>query len=257
MRTVSIANLKGGVGKSITTRDLAYNLSIRGYKVLILDNDKQGDSSRQFNRRQEDSSGTDAIMTEKNQDMGNLIQNTDIENIDIITTNMKLINANKEVMMDCRRPQHDRIKKALEKVQDKYDFCIIDNAPDINISVINALVASEDVIIPVEVDDNTTEGLDIIVDNVFEVKNNINPYLEIAGVLITKFDKRNSAHTDGVADLQEKSWPLFDTKIRVSKKVAQSQQERTPITLYSRRCAAAVDYMAFTEEYLKRIGMQK
>lgn len=254
MRTIAIANLKGGVAKSITTRDFAYNLSVMGYRVLILDNDKQGDSSRQFNRRSEEASGMDAVMLEKEPDMDSLIQKTSFEGIDILTTNMKLINANKEVLLDCTRPQHNRIQKALKQVQGRYDYCLVDNAPDINISVINALVAADDVIIPVEVDDNTTEGLDIIVENITEVKQNINPDLEIAGILITKFDRRNPAHTKGVEELKQKGWSLFDTKIRVSKKVAQSQQERLPISLYSRRCAAAVDYWEFTKEYLRKSG---
>ena len=91
--------------------------------------------------------------------MGSLIQHTDFPGLDIITANMKLLKANLEVLLDQTRQQQTRLKKALEQVRDQYDFCVIDNAPDINISTINALVASNDVIVPLEVDDNTTEGL--------------------------------------------------------------------------------------------------
>lgn len=150
MKTISIVNLKGGVGKSITARDLSYNFSSIGYRVLLIDNDKQGDSSRQYNRRSEDHPGIDAIM-EGYSTVHEIIQATDFENLDIITANMNLITANKKVMMNLKRPQHDRIQRFLREVENEYDFCIIDNAPDINISVINALSASQYVIIPVQV----------------------------------------------------------------------------------------------------------
>lgn len=89
--------------------------------------------------------------------MASLIQKTDYENLDVITANLNLLTANMEVTMDRVRPQQTRLKNALQQVKDNYDFCVIDNAPDINVSVINALTAADDVLIPVEVDDNTTE----------------------------------------------------------------------------------------------------
>ena len=97
-------------------------------------------------------------MTARHPDMKRLVQHTDFENLDIITANMKLLKANLEVLLDQTRPQQTRLKKALADVAGQYDFCVIDNAPDINISTINALVASNDVIVPLEVDDNTTEA---------------------------------------------------------------------------------------------------
>lgn len=253
MKTISIVNLKGGVGKSITARDLSYNFSSIGYRVLLIDNDKQGDSSRQYNRRSEDHPGIDAIM-EGYSTVHEIIQATDYKNLDIITANMSLITANKKVMMNLKRPQHDRIQRFLREVENEYDFCIIDNAPDINISVINALSASQYVIIPVELDDNTMEGLDIIMENIREVKEYINPSLKHVNVLITKYDNQNKAHRDAIQEVKEKlGWPVFDTRIRTSRKVAESQKARMPISLYSKRSAAAIDYQAFTEEILEKV----
>lgn len=253
MQTISIVNLKGGVGKSITARDLSYNLNKKGKKVLLIDNDKQGDSSRQYNRRSEDKPGIDAIMTGKYKDIKDIIQETDYPCLDIITANMNLITANQKVMMELSRPQHDRIQRAMIEAATAYDYdyCIIDNAPDINISVINALCASQYVIIPVELDDNTMEGMDIIMENIKEVREHINPYLEHVNVLITKYDNQNRAHKDAAVEVAEKlGWPLFKTRIRTSRKVAESQKARLPIALYSKRSAAAIDYQAFTEEIL-------
>lgn len=159
MRTISIINLKGGVAKTTSSINIAYILTQRGYKVLLVDNDKQGDCSRGLNRRTIDGDGIDRIMLDRHPDMENLIHETDYENLDIITANLGLLTANMEVTMDHVRPQQNRLKKALQQVSDRYDFCVVDNAPDINVSVINALTAAEDVLIPIEVDDNTMEGM--------------------------------------------------------------------------------------------------
>lgn len=122
--------------------------------------------------------------------MKRLIQKTEYENLDIITANMKLLKANLEVMLDQQRPQQNRLEKALASVAGEYDFCIIDNAPDINISTINALVASDDVIVPLEIDDNTTEGLPELVEQVENVKEDLNEHLTFRGCLVTKLTGR-------------------------------------------------------------------
>ena len=151
MRTIAIINLKGGVAKTTSSINIAYILTTRGYKVLLVDNDKQGDCSRGLNRRTSDGDGIDRIMTDRHPDMQSLIRNTDYEGLDIITANLGLLTANMEVTMDRVRPQQNRLRKALQQGADRYDFCVVDNAPDINISVINALTAANDVLIPVEV----------------------------------------------------------------------------------------------------------
>lgn len=94
---------------------------------------------------------------------------------------MKLLKANLEVLLDQTRQQQTRLKKALEQVRDQYDFCVIDNAPDINISTINALVASNDVIVPLEVDDNTTEGLAELAEQIEFTREDLNPALTFRG----------------------------------------------------------------------------
>ncbi len=198
MRILSIINLKGGVAKTITSVVFAYILAVVfGYRVLLVDNDKQGDASRQLRRRSTDRKGIEEIMLSRKADMKRLIQKTEYENLDIITANMKLLKANLEVMLDQQRPQQNRLEKALASVAGEYDFCIIDNAPDINISTINALVASDDVIVPLEIDDNTTEGLPELVEQVENVKEDLNEHLTFRGCLVTKFDGQNEAHVQG------------------------------------------------------------
>ena len=215
MRTIAIINLKGGVAKTTSSINIAYILTQRGYKVLLVDNDKQGDCSRGLNRRTQDGEGIDRIMVDRHPDMYKLIHHTDYVNLDIITANLGLLTANMEVTMDRVRPQQNRLKKALQQVSDRYDFCVVDNAPDINISVINALTAANDVLVPVEVDDNTLEGMNELLDQIDEVQEELNPDLENVRCFVTKYQKFNQAHLQG-AEVIKEQYPAMETKIRFS-----------------------------------------
>ena len=252
MRTISVINLKGGVAKTTSSVNIAYILNQKGYRVLLVDNDKQGDCSRGMNRRTQEGPGIDRIMVERKPDMTSLIQKTDYENLDIITANLNLLTANMEVTMDRVRPQQTRLKNALQKVQEEYDFCVIDNAPDINVSVINALTAADDVLIPVEVDDNTTEGMNELIDQIDEIKSELNPDLKNVRCFVSKYNKYNEAHSQGAEVIRE-WYPTMDTVIRNSLAVAKSTYARTPVALYSKRSAAAEDYQTLVDEYLQMI----
>ena len=131
MKTLSIINLKGGVAKTISSVNMAHILAaVHGFKVLLIDNDKQGNASKILNRHSYDHKGTAELMTERRVDMSELIQHTDYDGLDIITANMNLLTANLEVMLDQQRPQQTRFRKALESIQSEYDYCIIDNGQD-------------------------------------------------------------------------------------------------------------------------------
>lgn len=254
MHISSIINLKGGVAKTITSVSFAYILAmVFGYRVLLIDNDKQGDASRQLRRRGYEKKGIEEIMLSRKPNIREIIQKTDYENLDIVTANLKLLKANLEVMLDQQRPQQTRLRKALESVAGDYDFCIIDNAPDINISTINAMVASDDVLVPLEIDDNTTEGLPELIEQIENVKEDLNQALSFRGCLVTKFDGRNMAHVQGEELLKAGEYPVFTSHIRISKKVAESTFSREPVFLYSRRAAASLDYLEAVKEYLEQI----
>jgi chromosome partitioning protein len=252
MRTIAVINLKGGVAKTTSSINIAYILNQKGYRVLLVDNDKQGDCSRGMNRRTQEGPGIDRIMVERKPDMTSLIQKTDYENLDIITANLNLLTANMEVTMDRVRPQQTRLKNALRQVQEEYDFCVIDNAPDINVSVINALTAADDVLIPVEVDDNTTEGMNELIDQIEEIKSELNPDLKNVRCFVSKYNKYNEAHSQGAEVIRE-WYPTMKTMIRNSLAVAKSTYARTPVALYSKRSAAAEDYQTLVDEYLQMI----
>ncbi|MEA5057757.1 MAG: AAA family ATPase [Anaerotignum propionicum] len=253
MKTISIINLKGGVAKTLTAVSMAHILAVFHNKhVLIVDNDKQGNTSKAFRVHSYDTKTIADVLTARRIDPHEAILHTGYEKIDVMPANMNLIRANLEVMMDSTRPQQTRLRAALDAVAGEYDFCIIDNAPDINISTINALVASDDVIIPIKIDEYAFDGLAELKEQIENTRDDLNPRLRLAGCLITCF-QRTEADKQGEEWLKAKpEYPVFDTHIRYSEKVTESTFAKIPIVEYSRRSGAAIDYVAFVHEYLER-----
>lgn len=255
MRTISIINLKGGVAKTISSVNMAHILAtMHGYKVLLIDNDKQGNASKILSRHGYEKPGVAEVMVERNIDMSSVIQNTDYERLDVVTANMNLLKANLAVLLDQQRPQQIRFKKALQQIERQYDFCIIDNAPDINISTINALVASKDVLVPITIDDFALDGLAELKEQIDNTRDDLNPELRFCGCFITQYDRLNEADQQGEEYLRTLTeYPLFRTHIRRTAKMKPSTFAREPIILYSSRCGAAQDYKGLVKEYLEML----
>ena len=246
MRVISIINLKGGVAKSITSINMAYCLS-QDSKVLLIDNDKQGNSTKFYGQHSYERKSLSEILL-GTADIHDVIRHTDHENLDIVPANMSLLKANRDVLLETTRPQQMRIKEALVHVESEYDYCIIDNAPDINISVVNALVATDDVIIPVKIDAFTFDGIAEIMEQMQDIRKYYNPKLNFSGCLVTSY-RNNEVNNEGVQLLKHRYGKVFNTKIRWTKKVDESTFECVPIMDYSSRCGAAKDYISFTNEY--------
>ncbi|MCI5495702.1 MAG: ParA family protein [Roseburia sp.] len=253
MKTLSIINLKGGVAKTTSSVNMAHILAaVHGYRVLLVDNDKQGNASKILNRHGYDKPGVAQVMTDRKIEPSEVIQNTEIENLDIITANMNLLTANIEVMLDQSRPQQIRFKKFFERISDQYDYCIIDNAPDINISTINALVASDDVMVPITIDDFAIDGLEELKEQIDNTREDLNPALVFRGCFITQYDRTNEADIQGEAFLKTLDYPLFKTHIRRTPKMKPSTFARMPILEYSPTCGASIDYKKLVEEWLNK-----
>ncbi|MCX4265508.1 MAG: ParA family protein, partial [Firmicutes bacterium] len=145
------------------------------------------------------------------------------------------------------------LRAALGAVTGEYDYCIIDNAPDINISVINALVASDYVLIPIKIDNFAFDGLKELKEQIINTQEDLNPDLQLLGCFVTSY-QNNDVNSQGEEWLKAQAdYPLFDTHIRRTEKVDESTFAAMPIMLYSRRCGAALDYLKFVEELLSRI----
>ena len=194
MKTISILNLKGGVGKTFTAANIAYELWRRGYKVLLLDNDKQGNLSKAYGRYDAESvAPITKLLSGDWQQPEELIQQTDYDGIDIVAANMSLFGATWNLTKEESENQIERYKALVyARVQyygdctiyGKYDYCIIDNPPDIGLNVINALAITDEVIVPVKIDEDALEGLDIVAEQIEDAKA-LNPSLKMRGVLVT------------------------------------------------------------------------
>ncbi|MFW5433728.1 ParA family protein [Paenibacillus apiarius] len=251
MKVVSIINLKGGVAKTISSVNMAHILAVVHKKrVLLVDNDKQGNASKMFGLHSYDAPSIAEVMTERSPNLDEIIAHTAYPNLDIIPANMNLLRANLQVLLDSTRPQQTRMRAALNAVSERYDYCIIDNAPDINISVINALVASDDVLIPIKIDKFAFDGLEELREQINNTKEELNPNISLKGCFVTCY-QRNEVNKQGEEWLHnQRDFPLFHTHIRKTEKVDESTFAAMPIIEYSRRCGAAMDYLKLVSEYL-------
>jgi len=249
MRTISIINLKGGVGKTISAINIAHVLAkVHGERVLLIDNDKQGNVSKFFGLHGDEVDGMAELMTKRDIDPHGLIRSTAYSGLDVITANMSLLGANKEVLLDMSRPQQTRLKKALQAVEGDYSYCVIDNAPDINMSVINALVASQDVLVPIKVDKFAFDGLRQLAEQVEDMRE-FNPALRLRGCFVT-MKTPYSVNAQGVEWLESTDYPLFKTCIRKTTKVDETTFSGVPLLEYSKSSTAAQDYVKLVAEYL-------
>ncbi|MBN1055702.1 ParA family protein [Clostridium botulinum] len=253
MRVVSIINLKGGVAKTISSINIAHILAtVHNKKVLLIDNDKQGNTTKFFNMHDEEELSIANIMTDKNIYIEDAIVPTQYENLDLIPANMHLLKANLDVIMDVGRPQQYRLRKALKQIEEEYDYCIIDNPPDINISVINALVTSDDVLIPIKIDQFAFDGMEELTEQIENAKE-MNPKLTLKGCFVTQFAK-NKVNTQGEELLNNNDeYPMFKTHIRRTVKVDESTFTNLPIVEHSKSCGASRDYIDLVEEYLDTV----
>ena len=253
MKTISIINLKGGVAKTLTADSMAHVLAtFHNKRVLLVDNDKQGNTSKAFGVHSYDDKSISDVLTARRLDPREVIKKTRFQNIDVMPANMTLIRANMEVLMDSTRPQQTRLRSALNAIAEEnfYDFCIIDNAPDINISTVNALVASDEAVIPVKIDSYAFDGLIELKNQIEITREELNPGLRLAGCLITCFQRQAGEQTGEDWLRENLDCPVYKTHIRYSGKVVGSSFECKPIIEYSKTSAAARDYLDFVSEFL-------
>lgn len=254
-RVIGIINFKGGVAKSTTAINMAEILCRRYNKrVLLWDNDFQGNTTKFYSLYNPDiRSGSARILTKDTS--ADIICSTSIPGIDLITANTALLTDSWTLTQSAEdADQHLRYKGFLDKHAEDYDFVIIDNPPNIAMNVINAMVIMDDVIVPVKLDDWALDGLDIIADQIRDAKT-YNPGICLRGCLITVHRRSAASQAAGEEWLRIKSgYPVFKQTIRYSERMDESIYCKQGIAEYSRRSAAAIDYIRFVAEYVDQIG---
>ena len=209
MKTISLINLKGGVGKTTIATNLAYLLAESWeLRVLFIDNDKQGNASRWFGA--DEAQGTLANILMDGAKASDVIQHSRVPNIDFIAADMGLLEANFQVLGEQEERQDILLRNALAAVADRYDVCVIDNPPDINMSVFNALMVTDDVIIVTLPETDSIEGIRKMHDQITDVQQ-FNPGLSIKGVLVNQY----MAYPEAIElskDLEREGFPLFQSR---------------------------------------------
>ena len=212
-----------------------------------MDNDKQGNLSKSF-RQYDDEMTISRVLKGKSFDLHEIIKPTIYEQLDIITANTGMIQSCMELSLNKIIPQQLCFQNAFNQVKEEYDYLIIDNAPDVNVAVVNSLVCTNDVIIPIMIDEYVLTGLKVLMEQIELVKTYYNPKIAVKG-LITAYKKSPCVdeQIEGLDNILE----VYKTRIkRTEGKVIESTFAGVPVVEVSRRCGASRSYMKFVKEYL-------
>ncbi len=250
-KIISVANQKGGVGKTTTTINLATALVSTQKKVLIIDMDSQGNSSTGLGVSAQARTVTVYDMLINPNMVHYAISKTNIPNLDIITSNTSLARAENELANHIS-PAFC-LKTALEGIKDKYDYVFIDCPPALSFLTINALSASDSVLIPLQCEFFALEGIHNLVKTISQIKHEYNPALEVEGVVLTMFDNRNSISGQVESDVRSCFKNLvFETVIPRNVRITEAPSHGKPVLLYDLNCAGSKSYISLASELLQR-----
>lgn len=253
-KIISLANQKGGVGKTTTTINLAASLAVLEQKVLVIDADPQANSTSGlgFDVNHVQSSIYECIVDEV--EASKVVLKTDIENLDLIPSHIDLVGAEIEML---NMPNREKVlKDAIAQLKDIYDFIFIDCSPSLGLITVNALTASDSVIIPVQCEYFALEGLGKLLNTIKIIQSRLNPDLSIEGFLLTMYDGRlnlsNQVYEEVKHHFQEM---VFETVIQRNVKLSEAPSYGKPVVLYDASSRGAINHMNLAREILQRNEM--
>ena len=248
-KVISIANQKGGVGKTTTTVNLSAILAQKGKKVLMLDMDPQGNATSGFGiDKNAKASVYDLIVNEVEAE--ETLQKANLKNLMVCPSNINLAGAEVELVSMMSREY--RLKEKLDKIKDKFDYILIDCPPSLGLVTLNAFTASDSVLIPVQCEYFALEGLGQLLNTINLVKKHLNKDFQVEGALLTMYDARTNLSNQVVKEVKRYfEDKVYKTVIPRNVKLSEAPSYGMPITLYDPKSKGAKSYIKFAKEFLK------
>ena len=257
--TISVINQKGGVGKTTTVINLATALSIMGQNNLVIDLDPQGNATTGLGKNNNDENKNIYTLLIKKIGLKDVIQNTQINNLDIIGSHVNLSGLEVETANDSKRAfvLKEILSNEKSGLLKKYDNIFIDCPPSLSLLTIMSLVASDELLVPLQTEFFALEGITQLVKTIDRIKENLNPSLEIRGILLTMFDKRNklSSEVDNEARKYFKE-KVYQTVIQRNVRLSEAPSHGLPCVIYDKNCVGSKSYIKLAEEFLKKNNIE-
>lgn len=249
-KTIAIANQKGGVGKTTTAINLASALAILEKKVLLIDSDPQANATSGIGIKESeyDVDIYDCLVSDM--DLSEVVLETKIKSLYLVPSSINLVGA--EIELVTLEQREHILRNKLVKIKDDYDYIIIDCLPSLGLITINALCAADSVIIPVQCEIFSLEGLGKLKNTISMVKENLNPGLEIEGLVMSMFDKRLRMANMVVNEVKSMvSDRVFNTIIHRNSKIGEAPSFGQPVILYDADSKGTINFLNLAYEFLK------
>ena len=255
-KIISVINQKGGVGKTTTVINLAAGLTMKGKKILVIDLDPQGNATTGLGlSNTENSELTIYSVLNGNKKISEVIQSTKFSNLNLVTSNVDLSGLEVETAGDSRRAfkLKDELASILNDSGASYDYILIDCPPSLSLLTIMALVASDELVVPLQTEFFALEGLTQLVKTIDRIKSNLNATLNIRGILLTMYDKRNRLSGEVEKEAREYFKDIvYQTIVPRNVRLSEAPSHGVPVLIYDKACPGSKSYFSFTEEFLNQ-----